>query len=109
MAYNLGFKTLVNKGNWYSDDIEPGEIKNSIGDWHPSMEKFSEFKKQVEQIHKLKMNYLLWIAPNLVGKESESAEIHQELLQEQTNLKLSSLSPGRRKRKRSSFQTLRNF
>lgn len=79
-AVRLGFKTLIIDDGWSYDDmkrVSPQTITtwyNSIGNWTVSDKKFPDFANHVKRIQKAGMHYMLWVAPFLIGKDSDIAE-----------------------------------
>ena len=76
LAKELGFGTLIVDDGWCYDEykrVSPVTISDwyeSIGDWNVSTKKFPDFKNHVKRIQALGMNYMLWVAPHLIGRKS---------------------------------------
>lgn len=76
IAAGLGCGTLIIDDGWCFDIMKRvtpstiGDWYDTIGDWELSASKFPGFDQHVDAIHKLGMNYLLWVAPSLIGVNS---------------------------------------
>ncbi len=78
-AADLGFRTWITDDGWF---IEKGRFADysKVGDWIPSSEKFPDFKEHVRAVQELGFRYVLWVAPFMVGKDSEAAQRYAHLL-----------------------------
>ena len=76
----MGFKTFILDDGWCYPDmkrVSPATIGTwyeKIGDWKVDEGKFPDFKGHVEEVQKLGMKYLLWVAPYLIGDHSAMYE-----------------------------------
>ncbi len=76
LASRLGMGTLIVDDGWCFDQakrVSPatiGDWYENVGDWEISTAKFPDFARHVERIHQMGMQYLLWVAPFLVGRKS---------------------------------------
>ena len=79
-AADMGFKTFILDDGWCYPDmkrVSPATIGTwyeKIGDWKVDEGKFPDFKGHVEEVQKLGMKYLLWVAPYLIGDHSAMYE-----------------------------------
>lgn len=77
IASELGFGTLIVDDGWSCADrstITPETIVNwfaTTGEWEPDPAKFSDFTSHVERVKQIGLRYMLWIAPLMLGVESE--------------------------------------
>ena len=73
---DLGFKTFILDDGWCYDEskrVTPETLKDWykwVGDWIVSKQKFPHFKEHVKRLQKLGLNYLVWVAPFLIGTKS---------------------------------------
>jgi alpha-galactosidase len=93
LAADLGFKTWITDDGWF---IETGQFSNYhlAGDWLPSDKKFPDFREHVQAVQDLGFRYILWVAPFMVGNDSQAAQKYPHLLtngQERNNFKNLSL------------------
>ncbi|MDN5338497.1 MAG: alpha-galactosidase [Thermotogaceae bacterium] len=72
-AYNLGFKIFILDDGWFTFDNNRGYWYT--GDWEVYKGKFPNFKKHVENVQKIGMKYVLWVAPFMFGKKSKNYEL----------------------------------
>ncbi|MGH2560326.1 MAG: glycoside hydrolase family 36 protein [Thermomicrobiales bacterium] len=79
LAAELGFGTWLTDDGWF---IEEGRFADYgyAGDWEPCAAKFPDFKAHVAAVQDLGLRYVLWVAPFMVGKESQAARRYQHLL-----------------------------
>ena len=76
-AADLGFKTLIVDDGWCYDEycrVNPETLKNwyrTIGDYRISDVKFPNFAEHVQRVKDMGMKYLVWVAPHLIGCESD--------------------------------------
>lgn len=81
-AAELGFRTLIVDDGWCFDAmkrVSPATIDDWyewIGDWRLSVKKFPDFSAHRKRIKSLGMNYMLWVAPFLVGAKSRFLSEH---------------------------------
>lgn len=78
LAAGLGFKTFILDDGWCFDTVKrvsPATIETwyeEIGDWQVSTSKYPDFKQHVANVQKLGMAYMVWVAPFLLGTETET-------------------------------------
>jgi alpha-galactosidase len=79
LAADLGFRTWITDDGWF---IENGRFADysKVGDWTPSAKKFPDFAEHVREVQELGFRYVLWVAPFMVGKDSEAAQRYAHLL-----------------------------
>ena len=76
-AADLGFKTLIVDDGWCYDEycrVNPETLTNwyrTIGDYQISNVKFPNFIEHVQRVRNMGMKYLVWVAPHLIGCESD--------------------------------------
>ena len=76
-AASLGFKTLIVDDGWCYDEycrVNPETLANwyrTIGDYRVSKVKFPNFAEHVKRVQDMGLKYLLWVAPHLIGCDSE--------------------------------------
>lgn len=76
-AADLGFKTLIVDDGWCYDEycrVNPETLANwyrTIGDYRISDVKFPKFAEHVQRVRDMGMKYLVWVAPHLIGCESD--------------------------------------
>ncbi|MDY2889000.1 MAG: glycoside hydrolase family 36 protein [Candidatus Caccosoma sp.] len=72
LASNYGVKTLIIDDGWQTDDSSRGY--SFCGDWEIAKSRFYNFKKFVEDVHKLNIKVMLWIGLPFIGKNSKHYE-----------------------------------
>lgn len=79
LARDLGFGTWIMDDGWQYDADQRVESMLSLGSWHrftgdyqPSKRKFADFGDHVRRVKDMGLRYLLWVAPMLVGVESQA-------------------------------------
>ena len=83
-ASTLGFGTLIVDDGWCYDEfkrVTPTTLPNwynTIGDWKISDAKFPNFREHVKKIQNTGLKYLLWVAPHLIGVDSEIGRNHAD-------------------------------
>lgn len=79
LAANLGFRTWITDDGWF---IEKGRFADysHVGDWLPAERKFPDFAAHVREVQALGLRYVLWVAPFMVGKDSQAAQRYEHLL-----------------------------
>ena len=84
LARELGFSTLIVDDGWCYDEykrVNPDTVPTwyeSVGDWDISKVKFPDFKAHVKRMQSLGINYMLWVAPHLLGKKSAMYQKYKE-------------------------------
>jgi alpha-galactosidase len=79
LAADLGFATWITDDGWFIEQGHFGDY-SYVGEWNPAIKKFPDFKQHVQTIQDLGFRYLLWVAPFMVGKDSEAAQRYAHLL-----------------------------
>lgn len=76
-AKQLGFGSFILDDGWQYD--APQRVGTTLGRWHryhgdyhPSPRKFPDFDGLIEDIQNQDMQFVLWIAPFLIGEESKA-------------------------------------
>ena len=83
-ARRLGFGTFIVDDGWCYDEykrVNPDTVPTwyeSVGDWDISKVKFPDFKAHVKRMQSLGINYMLWVAPHLLGKKSAMYQKYKE-------------------------------
>ncbi len=73
---DLGFKTFILDDGWCYDEskrVTPQTLPDwyaDIGEWRFSTAKFPDYQAHVKRLQKLGLNYMIWVAPFLVGHRS---------------------------------------
>ena len=93
LAARLGFKTWITDDGWFVDQTSDTGSAEFAGDWQPSPRRFPDFAGHVAQVQKMGLRYLLWVAPTMVGKESQAAQTYAHLLQQPAGMPFACLSP----------------
>ena len=82
-AAELGFGTFILDDGWCYPDMKRvcpaaiGSWYEKIGDWQFDPVKFPDFRSHLEEVHKLGMKYMVWVAPYLLGLKSA---MHEKLM-----------------------------
>ena len=77
IASDMGFKTLIIDDGWCFDvmkRVSPQTITSwyeYVGDWEVSKKKFPDFDGHRDRVKQMGMDYLLWVAPFLIGAKSK--------------------------------------
>ena len=79
VAADLGFGTWITDDGWF---IETGKFADysHVGEWMPSRAKFLDFAEHVRMVQALGLKYILWVAPFMIGYDSEAAKQYAHLL-----------------------------
>ena len=83
-AAELGFRTMIVDDGWCYDDycrVNPDTIRTwyrTIGDYRVSEVKFPRFAEHVRRVQRLGMRYLVWVAPHLIGFDSDFYRDHPD-------------------------------
>ena len=75
-AAEYGCRTLIIDDGWATP--KNTYFYEDSGDWKPNRERFPDIKGFVDEIHKLGMKAILWIAPGLSGFKSRSHELYKD-------------------------------
>lgn len=95
IAADLGFGTWLTDDGWFTDKATFADYRYT-GDWQPCVTKFPDFAGHVRAVQEMGLRYVLWVAPFLVGDESQAAQRHAHLLTGPIpQLHVSNLSPWR--------------
>jgi alpha-galactosidase len=79
LAADLGFRTWITDDGWFIEKGRFGDYRHA-GDWTPSTQKFPDLKQHVEAVQELGFRYILWVAPFMVGDDSQAAQEYAHLL-----------------------------
>lgn len=79
LAADLGFRTWITDDGWFLDNGRFADYSR-VGDWMPSAKKFPDFRQHVLAAQELGFRYVLWVAPFMVGKDSDAAQRYAHLL-----------------------------
>jgi alpha-galactosidase len=71
-----GFKAVIVDDGWQTDDTARGYAH--CGDWEPTSSTFPDMAEHVRRVHELGLDYVLWIAPPLIGAHSKAWERFRE-------------------------------
>lgn len=69
IAHKLGCNTLIVDDGWQTDDNNRGY--KYCGDWEISSNRFIDFKKHVNTIKSIGVNYVLWLSVPFIGRKSK--------------------------------------
>lgn len=93
IAADLGFGTWLTDDGWFTDKASFADYRYA-GDWEPCVAKFPDFAGHVRTVQEMGMRYILWVAPFMVGDESQAAKRYADLLAQYIDqLHFSNLSP----------------
>ncbi len=96
LAASLGFGTWLTDDGWFTDKATFADYRYA-GDWEPCVAKFPDFAGHVRAVQEMGLRYVLWVAPFMVGDESQAAQRYADFLTAPIpQLHCSSLSPWRR-------------
>lgn len=79
LAAELGFGTWLTDDGWFIEAGNFGDYRQA-GDWEPCVAKFPDFWAHVAAVQALGLRYVLWVAPFMVGNESQAARRYEHLL-----------------------------
>jgi len=79
LAAELGFGTWITDDGWFTEEGKFADY-SVAGDWQPSEAKFPDMHEHVAQVQALGLRYILWVAPFMVGYDSDAAQRHAALL-----------------------------
>ena len=65
-----GTEAVIVDDGWQTDDTQRGYAY--CGDWEPTSHKFPDMAEHVRRVHALGQQYVLWIAPPLIGVHSKA-------------------------------------
>jgi alpha-galactosidase len=66
---SYGCQAVIVDDGWQTDDTARGYAH--CGDWEPTSRKFPDMARHVRRVHELGLDYVLWIAPPLIGAHSK--------------------------------------
>ena len=96
IAADLGFGTWLTDDGWFTDEAFFADYRYA-GDWEPCVAKFPDFAGHVRAVQEMGLRYILWVAPFMVGEESQAAQHYAHLLTGSIpRLHCSNLSPWRK-------------
>lgn len=67
---SYGSKAVIVDDGWQTDDTARGYAH--CGDWEPTSRTFPDMTGHVRRVHELGLDYVLWIAPPLIGRHSKA-------------------------------------
>jgi len=67
-----GCKAVIVDDGWQTEDTARGYAH--CGDWEPTSSTFPDMADHVRRVHELGLDYVLWIAPPLIGAHSKAWE-----------------------------------
>ncbi len=79
LAADLGFGTWITDDGWFSAGGKFADY-SLAGDWQPYAGKFPDLRAHVASVQALGLRYILWVAPFMVGYDSDAATRHADLL-----------------------------
>jgi alpha-galactosidase len=95
LAAELGFRTWITDDGWFTDKAMFADYRYT-GDWQAFTPKFPDMKAHVQAVQALGFRYILWLAPFMIGEESEAYQRYADILIEgRPNLHFKNLSPQR--------------
>lgn len=65
-----GCKAVIVDDGWQTEDTARGYAH--CGDWEPTSTTFPDMAEHVRRVHDLGLDYVLWIAPPLIGEHSKA-------------------------------------
>lgn len=74
IAAEVGFKTVILDDGWQFEGRPDGPFYSKCGDWEVAKDKFPDFKKFTEDVHRLGMKLLLWFAVPFIGPDTKIYE-----------------------------------
>jgi alpha-galactosidase len=67
---SYGCRAVIVDDGWQTDDTARGYAH--CGDWEPTSRTFPDMADHVRRVHQLGLDYVLWIAPPLIGEHSKA-------------------------------------
>ncbi len=67
---SYGCQAVIVDDGWQTDDTARGYAH--CGDWEPTSQTFPDMAGHVRRVHDLGLDYVLWIAPPLIGAHSKA-------------------------------------
>ncbi|TCN35517.1 alpha-galactosidase [Kribbella orskensis] len=67
---SYGCSAVIVDDGWQTDDTARGYAH--CGDWEPTSQTFPDMAGHVRRVHELGVDYVLWIAPPLIGEHSKA-------------------------------------
>ncbi len=93
LAADLGFGIWLTDDGWFTDKAAFANYAYT-GDWEPCVPKFPDFVGHVREVQAMGLRYVLWVAPFMVGHDSQAARRLAHLLMPPiAQLNFSNLSP----------------
>ncbi|NEA36664.1 glycoside hydrolase family 36 protein [Streptomyces sp. SID13031] len=65
-----GCRAVIVDDGWQTDDTARGYAH--CGDWEPTSSTFPDMAEHVRRVHETGLDYVLWIAPPLIGEHSKA-------------------------------------
>ncbi|MFC4008371.1 glycoside hydrolase family 36 protein [Nonomuraea purpurea] len=69
LAAGLGCGTIILDDGW--QELGNGRGYRGVGDWRPDTSKFPDFAGHVARVRDMGLEYVVWVAPLLLGPEAE--------------------------------------
>ncbi|MBF8187184.1 alpha-galactosidase [Nonomuraea sp. K274] len=69
LAAGLGCGTIILDDGW--QELGNGRGYQGVGDWRPDASKFPDFAGHVARVRDMGLEYVVWVAPLLLGREAE--------------------------------------
>ncbi len=76
-AKQLSMDAIILDDGWQTSKVDLGGYATT-GDWNVCEEKFPDFAKHVENVHKLGMKYLVWFSVPFIGEKSQIWETFKD-------------------------------
>ena len=70
LAAELGMRTMILDDGWQKEKSRT--YYSATGDWRPVKGRFPDMTAHVENVHRARLRYLLWISLPFIGDESEA-------------------------------------
>lgn len=71
-----GCKAVIVDDGWQTEDTARGYAH--CGDWEPTSSTFPDMAEHVRRVHELGLDYVLWIAPPLIGAHSKAWDLFRD-------------------------------
>lgn len=79
LAAELGFRTWLTDDGWFLENGVFGDYAQ-VGDWVPSRTKFPDMREHVRAVQAFGFNYVLWVAPFMIGDDNPRAKSWSHIL-----------------------------
>jgi alpha-galactosidase len=70
VSAQYGCRAVIVDDGWQTEDTARGYAH--CGDWEPTSSTFPDMAEHVRRVHELGLDYVLWIAPPLIGAHSKA-------------------------------------